>query len=536
MFRYAFRLHRWGMTGFGAILALNTLLQGASYTKIAGTTRQSRAHFAEQMTAIGQQYTYLVPLPHQADTLAGWVLYKAWSAFPILVAIWAIAAATGAVRGDEEKLLVESWIAARVSRARLVATRLAAFAVAAAVVAAAAGVGTLAGAAGVESIGLDHVAGQAVALWLLTVTLFALCFLVAQLPGSKRAAQGAAAGLVLVLFVIAGAARSNHALDGISWISPFRWFDGSYPLTPAGRLDTWGLALSATTTIVAGGLALFLFQLRDVGGPVFRVKLPQRAAREAPVSPLIRTPVARLLYRQRWMLLTWTLAMALMAVYMTSITRQIIDNLLALPGMRAFLTQGTSDPYQGFVALFWFSIAQLLIAGFAIHLVSTWASDDGEGVLAAELSRPRRRWMIVLERFAEATVGILLVAVLGSLVATLSARSVGTTLDIAGMTRATLLLMPFALSFTAIGAVGSVWWPRASVGVLGGLVFLSYLIYDIGPLLQWPDWATKLSPFALYGTPLLTGVYWNGLYAMVAIVLGGFAAATYLMRRRELAG
>jgi hypothetical protein len=237
------------------------------------------------------------------------------------------------------------------------------------------------------------------------------------------------------------------------------------------------------------------------------------------------------------MLALWTLAVVVLAVYMTSAGKQMIDSLLKVqdnPAMHAYLTRGSKDVYLGWIAVFWFSLAQLLISGFAIHLVSAWASDDGEGVLAAELSRPRHRWGVVLERFTVALIAIAVMAAAGSVAATVSARNLGTVLDAESMARATALLIPFALVFSAVGAVASVWWPRASVGALGALVFASYMLYDVGPLFEWPKWVIDASPFALYGTPFLTGVYWTGLYVMLALVLAGYAATTYLMQRREL--
>lgn len=44
----------------------------------------------------------------------------------------------------------------------------------------------------------------------------------------------------------------------------------------------------------------------------------------------------------------------------------------------------------------------------------------------------------------------------------------------------------------------------------------------------------KLSAFSLYGTPLTSGVYWTGLWVLVAITLIGFWGASSLMQRREV--
>lgn len=57
---------------------------------------------------------------------------------------------------------------------------------------------------------------------------------------------------------------------------------------------------------------------------------------------------------------------------------------------------------------------------------------------------------------------------------------------------------------------------------------------QFGPLFKWPDWALDLSVFRLYGTPLTSGVYWTGLYAMVAVVVVGFGIGLIAMRFREV--
>src|ERR1039458_8039779 len=54
------------------------------------------------------------------------------------------------------------------------------------------------------------------------------------------------------------------------------------------------------------------------------------------------------------------------------------------------------------------------------------------------------------------------------------------------------------------------------------------------PLFTWPSWVLDLSLFHLYGTPLTTGVYWTGLWVMVAIVVVGFGGAMAAMRGREV--
>ncbi len=533
MLRYAFRLHRWGMVGFGIVCALSSFFQATFFSSEAGTTAASRAQFAQTMTALAAQLSYLLPVPHhRLDTLAGYVQWRAWGTLSIVVTVWAIAAAAGAVRGDEDKHLVDSWLAARVSRARLVGIRFVAFAAAALVASAAGGLATLIGAARTESIGLDRLAGQAFALWLFTLTCFALLYLIAQFPASRRGAQGAGAALMLVLFLLNAAARSQHSLDAISWISPYRWYDATDVLAPDGHLDLIGVALSVAEILVAGGLAAFAFVSRDIRGPLIRAG--ERHARDVPPSPALSWPVARLLYRERWVVLAWAGATAAIGIFMVSIAHANVDNLLSLPGMRAFLTHGSSDPYRGFISVVWFGIAQLVLAGFAIHLVSGWASDDTEGMLEMVLSKPEHRVGVIVERATMAVVAIAIAVAVGSLATSAAAAASGVSLDAAGVFRASWLLIPLALTFAAAGAAASAWWPRAAVGVLGMLAFLSYIANEIAPLMSWPTWVADLSVFQLYGMPYSAGISWTGLWAMLGIVVVGFGLATLLMQRREV--
>ena len=100
---------------------------------------------------------------------------------------------------------------------------------------------------------------------------------------------------------------------------------------------------------------------------------------------------------------------------------------------------------------------------------------------------------------------------------------------------ATALLIPFALTFAAVGALLAGWRPRVAVVVLSTVGVISYLVFELGPLFKWPKWADNLSVFQLYGTPLITPVFVGGLIAMLAIVVVGFGSAGVALARRDVA-
>jgi len=121
MFVLALRLGRWGIAGFGAIGFLLTLLQAAGFYRIAGQTQAERQAFGRSMSVLASQFTVIVAPPMRPDTVGGYVQFRAYGALAIMFAIWALAAASGATRGDEERGIVEAVLAAGLSRPRMIA-------------------------------------------------------------------------------------------------------------------------------------------------------------------------------------------------------------------------------------------------------------------------------------------------------------------------------------------------------------------------------------------------------------------------------
>src|SRR5207245_5340836 len=166
--------------------------------------------------------------------------------------------------------------------------------------------------------------------------------------------------------------------------------------------------------------------------------------------------------------------------------------------------------------------------------VERWSADDREGRLEMILSTPVSRSRVVIERAIALLIRMAVIIAVSSATLYLGAAVANIHFEAGPLTVASLLLIPFGLSFVAIGAVLASRAPRITVAVLVTFTFLSYLITQLGPLLKWPDWALKLSVFTLYGTPLTSGVDWTGLWIMTAITLAGFGTAALLMQRRDV--
>ncbi|MBI2772990.1 MAG: ABC transporter permease subunit, partial [Chloroflexi bacterium] len=474
LLRLALRSHLFGLTATCLIAVLFGLTNTVGYAQIAGPDPQSRAVFARQMELIGRQLTYLLPAPLQLETLAGYLHWRVFGTLPLIYGFWGVLAASG-LRGDEERGLVEQWLASGVPRPRYVASRTVAFALACAASIAVLVLSLVAGAA-VSSEPLDAVAtgAQGVALLAVTLTCFAFALVVAQLTTTRRSAAGWAGIIVLALYLVNSSARSG-GLAQIQELSPFWHYDRQTPLLRGGALDIGSLATLLATAVVLTGIALAAFTLRDMGASLVRIA-PRSGTRSYRASrdPLLRVPVLATLDQQRLWIAGWAIGLAALAAFLISLTRLMVDALVAVPQLRVYFERLGSTGYDTFVAVIWGSTALLFLSVYTVVQVNGWVADDAEGRLEAVLAQPVSRARVVLERIGSllgGAVGIVLVASLTAYV-TASRSGIAVAADRFAVGSALLVTVPFALA--AIGATLASWRPRVAVPLLGVVAVVSY--------------------------------------------------------------
>jgi ABC-2 type transport system permease protein len=533
---FSLRLGRWGIAGFGLAAVVSTLIQTIGFYQIAGHTPADRAAFGASMTALASQFVALFPPPLQPGTVGGYVQFRGFNPLVILFSVWGLAAATGAARGDEERGIVESVLATGITRIRLVASRVAAFAIAMAVASIAAGAGYLAGvAAGHETVGLRGVVEACALLAAVGLAAYGISMLVAQLTAARFAAE--AGGVVLVaLFLDNSLSRSFSWLSTWRWLSPYRYYDLSQPLPPAGYFDSRAFAALLAIAAVTAVLAAVAFDRRDIGSALIRPPLRSAPPRYATSSNVLwRIPVVRGVYERRAGLLVWATGMALVAVMFVSLTKTLVQVLLSIPTLLPYLQIFVHQQvYPAVLGYTWLNVAQLLFAALAITYVARWSAEDVDGRLEAALSQPFSRAAIVVERMAVLIVVAVIVAAVSGLVLFYASRSQGIDLNVGRLTAASLMLVPFALVFAGAGALLAGWSPRAAVGVLGAFAFASYLDAELATIFKLPVWVQDLSAFKLFGTPLLTGVDAGNLALMICLALVGIGSSILLMEKRDV--
>lgn len=534
--RLALRLGQWGFLGFAAVAFLFTFINAVGFYAVAGHTQAEREAFAKSFAQIASQLTVLLPPALRLDTVGGYTQYRAFGSLAIMFSIWALASASGAARGNEERGVVEVVLATGISRVRIVAAQLAAFAIASFVASLAAGAGLMVGAiAGQESFPIGPMIEAALVLAALAVACYSSVFLVAQLV-APRMATGVAGALLLALFLLNSLSRTFDSLHTLRWLSPFRYYELSRPLPPGGNFDVTATMVLLATAIVAGGLAALAFHKRDLGSAVFVLPASARPATYDTSPALVwRAPIIRDLYDRRVGLATWSLGVAAIAALFVILTKTIVQPLLSIPGLATYFAAILHGPvYQAFLSSLWFGVAQLLIAGFAITQVGRWSAEDTDGRLELILSNPVSRTRVVVERALALLLGALIIAAASGVAVGLESHYQSIDLDSARLAEASLMLVPVALVFAAFGALLTARLPRAAVGILGVFAFASYLMLQLGPIFKLPDWVQDLSAFKLYGQPLVQGIDRAGLAILVAIVLAGFSASAVLMQRRDI--
>ena len=262
--------------------------------------------------------------------MAGYLTWRWFGSAVLIYAFWALLAGTGAGRGDEERGLSELWLSTGASRMRLIVARVAGFATVAAVsIAVMLAVTDVGAAIGQEPLPLGQLALEGLAMWILTLFVFAFALVVAQLVTTRRSATGIAGVVVLALFMLNAAARSGVGVGAIRWLSPFYLFDRSTPLLRGGALDVPATAALAVGSLVLVGLAAVAFIRRDIGGPLLRGAPRKTRVEWRPAGdPLLRTPVLAIVDQQRIWIVAWALGLAVLAGFLTSITKTMVDALL----------------------------------------------------------------------------------------------------------------------------------------------------------------------------------------------------------------
>ena len=197
-------------------------------------------------------------------TITGWfrseiaVIYG-----PLVIAALAITGAASATAGEEEERILALVLAHPIRRSRLVAAKAAAIAVLVLIVAFAVWIGFIVGvAAGGGGISLAHITALAVQLAFFGLAAGALALAVGAGTGHRSVANGLAAGVVVLGWLVNSFAPLVGAIAWLRYLTLFYYYAGHDPLTRGVGYP--GLAVLGLASLALTAVAVVAFERRDL--------------------------------------------------------------------------------------------------------------------------------------------------------------------------------------------------------------------------------------------------------------------------------
>ncbi|UAJ79655.1 hypothetical protein IT072_00675 [Leifsonia sp. ZF2019] len=374
------------------------------------------------------------------------------------------------------------------------------------------------------------------------ITFVAVGLLLAQIMSTSRGANGFAAALVVLAYVVRGIgdALGTPKGDGThlvaawpSWLSPIGWGEQFSPYSTA---DWWPLLLQLGFAAVLIAVTFSLQAGRDSGAGV----IPERAGRRD-ARPWLRGSLG-LAWRLQWPIIVgWAVGGAFTGVLAGALGTLVSSSIANDPGLSDIRTAiarigaGGSGPLtQLFISAF-FSIVGVLAAACAVQSVIRLRQEEAAGTAEAVLTTPVSRVRWLLEFVLVGVVAVVLVLVAAALASGLSALAAGEdAARIGDSFVAASAQLPVALVYLGVLALVFVLAPSWTIPVGWASLGLGAFIGIFGGLIDLPDPIRHLSPFA--DAPVVVGdVDWTGGYWMFGIAIVALAAAAALIRRRDLA-
>ena len=374
---------------------------------------------------------------------------------------------------------------------------------------------------GLAALGMDPLGSIAFAVSWMTagLAMVGVSAVVVQLASTTRGAAGLGFGFLGAMFALralADSADSGTFVHGLGWLSPLGW---------AGRVEAYGanrtwLLLPGVLTLAVGvAVAVVLLDRRDLGAGL----LP---ARNGPPRAgwMLSNPFTLVTRLARGTIIGWTVGMVLGGLVVGSLIGSVSDivNDPAIKDLLEKLGGSTSTVENVYLATeIHFVAVAVAAAGIALvlRLVGSERSGLGEVVLSTPTSR--LRWFgahIVLPVVLTA----LLMALLGVVVGLVGPTTSPAAPTVGASVGATMAALPAIWVMTGVAAflVGAL--PRFAP-FAWGVLLVTFMLTEIGPLTKLPSWLVNVSPFT-HLSPLPGGqfeVVSAGILTLVALLLVG---------------
>lgn len=447
----------------------------------------------------------------------------------IVGAIWGLLTATRLLRGEEDAGRWELLLAGRTTRRHATVQAIAGLA-AGFVVLWTLTAGLTAAAGSRPGVGFPVSASlfYATAATASAAMFLAIGALASQLSRTRRQANGLAAAVFGVSFLIRMVADAGTGLGWMRWASPLGWVENLRPLTGSRPIALVPVILLVAA---AAGAAVTLAGRRDLGAGM-RAR-PESANAN---TRLLGGPAILVTRLERWVALAWIGGLAMLALIFGLVARSAAEANVGVKTIEQAV--GRLGGHQGGAAAwigYEFLYIAALIAFTAAGQISAMRSEEADGHLDNLLARPvsRGTWLAGRLGFGVALVAVVgLAAGVGGWIGVATRHS---DIGFAAMFQAGLNVAVPALFVLGVGAFLYGLVPRLAVPILYGLVLWSFVIEIIGSSITANHWLLDTAVLSHLGPVPATGLDWTAIAWLTGLGVIAALAGLAAFDRRDLA-
>jgi ABC-2 type transport system permease protein len=197
-------------------------------------------------------------------TITGWYRSEIGAVYgPLVIAALAITAASAGTAGEEEDRILGLVLAHPVTRSQLIAAKAVAIAAIVVTVAVASWAGLIAGVAlGGGGISVGHLSAFCVQLAFFGFAAGAVALALGAGTGRRSLANGVAAAVAIIGWLINGFAPLVSAIGWLKYLSLFHYYEGNDPLTHG--VDIAGIVVLGAVALLLTAVATVAFERRDL--------------------------------------------------------------------------------------------------------------------------------------------------------------------------------------------------------------------------------------------------------------------------------
>jgi ABC-2 type transport system permease protein len=463
------------------------------------------------------------------DTVGGEVAWRMFGLLVIVGVIWGLLTATRLLRREEDAGRWELLLAGQTTRRRA-AGQAAAGLAAGWIVLWALTAAFTAAAGSSPNVGFPVSASlfYATAVTASAAMFLAIGALASQLAPTRRQANGLAAAVFAVAYLIRMAADGVAGLAWMRWASPLGWVENLHPLTGSQPLALVPIILLIAA---AAGAAVALAGRRDLGAAVL-ARRQQAQAR----TRLLGGPAPLVIRLERWVALSWVAGLALLALVFGVVARSAATGNFGVQAIEQ--TVGRLGGHPAGAAAAWMGYEFLFIAALVAFAAATQISgargEEAEGHLDNLLARPVSRGTWLADRLGFAVVLVLAAGLASGLGGWIGVATRHGGVGFGAMMQAGLNVAVPALFILGLGTLLYGLLPRLAAPVLYALVLWSFLVEIIGSTITSNHWLIDTAVLSHLGPVPASSLDWTAIAWLTGLGVICALAGLVALNRRDL--